>query len=932
MNLSFLKKYTVGIALIALTWLIFFSPILSGTSVYFLDDLKIIYYPIETLYANFQHHFQLPLWANEFGFGQPLLAWGQLGFFTPLHLLMRALFIPPLTLLQISVVAYFLIGSLGMFAFLIRRNIHQAAAALGAIVFAYCGFNIGHLNHVNFYTSTMLLPLLLIALDSLIQKTSFARATTLALVASAIAVSGQPQVILYVYIVAFIIGLAMYIHRPTVKSLSWTLYAGILAFFLSSFALLPLQEFLPQTERASGLPMQELFEFSYPPYDAITLIFPYFFGGHADYSGPKGFQELAAYVGIIPLMLAGFAISSYRSHKGERIAGIVLVAIGIILALGKYSGVYTYLVEHHFITSIGVVGRFVFFFDMGIVLLSCIGLHDLLSEKKIALQQTILSFVYACALPIIVIGVPFWVYISENAEAKDHFFSLFNTHVVTWWLIIAGILCTAFVVFLKPSFVPAQRLRIWILPSLVAMTLLHYGWNYNPRVPASQAHTPSPFIQDLATFKQETGLPARLYAAEHLPVTGNPGAQKTLSDFISPVFTVFQPLTISQNNLRCLIIPLQADSPKKTELTLMIRSGFDGTIWHQQTLSSEAVFKNTDQTICFSEIPRSEQEHLVLSLASSESTNMKVFVSPSKSDPSDVYFVRVQNPTPKQLERSRKDLSVLYSPEFPRTVDSESALMVRHIQALAGASSARWIGALSIRPYREFVDSFFANDSEAFDGDGVHALTRNKTLLDMSGITHFTQTLEYGQTNDPMLAAGYELVKEADTGESIIRLYKNPQAYPKAFIVPNGQFVAADDEIRTLLRSSEYNPLSLVYLSGSTPPVTELFSPLPLRASATITSYTDTRVDIETTSERAAYLVLTDSTSSQWQTFIDDAPALQLKANTIFKAAQIPAGKHIVSFRYISPAVQQSEILTILGLALVLIGYAYQPFRNRKKT
>ncbi|MDA1169080.1 MAG: hypothetical protein O3A36_01970 [bacterium] len=925
-----LKQYGVAISLIVLTWLIFFSPIISGQYAYFLDDLKIIYYPIETLYAQFQHNWQLPAWANEFGFGQPLLAWGQLGFFTPLHLIMRALYIPPLTLLQISVVAYFLIGSLGMFAFLLRRNIHQAAAALGAVVFAYCGFHIGHLNHVNFYTSTMLLPLLLLTIDALIKKQTIARATSLAIVASAIAVSGQPQVILYVYIIAFVIGLAMYVQQFSFKALAWTLYAGVIAFLLSSFALLPLQEFIPQTERAGGLPMEERFEFSYPPYATITLLFPYFFGDHAAYSGPKGFQELAAYVGVIPILLAGFALPYWRSHKAERIAGIILVAIGILLALGKYSGLYAYLVQKHYITTIGVVGRFVFFFDVGIVLLASIGLHDTLSRKNIRLSQRVLTFAYGYIIAAIMLVIPFWMYAQEVPEAIVRFHTLFNIRTYTFWLISLGILAPGIVLFARFSSVRFRPIQVWTLPALTAITLLAYGWNYNPRVPAHEAYTPSPFLQTLKTYHEKTGLPARLYAAKHLPVTGNPGAQRTLSDFISPFFTVFQPLDISKNNLHCLVIPIQADSAKKTEMTVMIQSGFTGTVWHKQIISSEDAFKETDQNICFPEIPGSERENLMVSFTSNETTNMKLFASPSKSNAQNVYFVRVKTPSSDQLARSKKPLSIEYAPEFPRTADIESALMVRHIQALAGSSSARWIGALSLKPYRQFVDSFFANDSEAFDGDGVHALTRNKTLVNMVGITHFSQLLEYGQTNDPMIDAGYALIQEADTGESHIRLYANPEAYPKAYIVPKGEFIAAADDIRFRLRDKSYDPRSLVYISGPRPPATTQISDEPLDASARIISYTSTRVDIETESNQDAFLVLTDSSNDQWQTFIDDEPALQLQANSIFKAAQIPSGNHVVSFRYISSAIEKSKILTSIGFLFMIIGYAYQPLRRRK--
>lgn len=932
MNLNFLQQYKVGLGLVLLTWLVFFSPIISGQYTYFLDDLKIIYYPIEALYAQAQHAWELPVWANEFGFGQPLIAWGQLGFFTPLHLIMRALYIPPLPLLQISVVSYFLLGSIGMFVFLIKRKFHEAAAALGAVLFAYCGFNIGHLNHVNFYTSTMVLPWLLLAIHACIEKTTPQRATTLALVATAIIVSGQPQVVLYVFIVAAIIALAMFIQRPGVRTVSWTIYAGILAFLLSSFALLPLQEFLPDTERSAGLPKTELFEFSYPPYETITLVLPYFFGDHANYFGPKGFQELAAYLGIIPLMLAGVALSCWRSHTWERIAGIVLALVGGILVLGKYSFLYTYLVENNYITSIGVVGRFVFFFDIGILILAVLGLHDLLTIKKVKIGQRMFHALFALLFPILLIAIPFGIYMSGEEKIQERFYLLFTFQSIFWWAIGLGIAATLFVIVARFSSLLFVRIRTWTLPLLSAMTLVVYGWGYNPVVPASSAYTPSPFIQDLQQYRDETGLPARLYAAEHLPVEGNPHVKVTLSDYISPHFTVIQPLIVHNEGLRCLVVPIQADSQEESKLTITIREGIDGAIHHTQEISSKEAYENTDQEICFEPLSKEKQNTLTMTLSSEEETNMKVFVTESENDASNVYFLRVKNPTPLQLTHSLKPLSIQYIPQFPSATDTESALLMRHIQALGGASSARWIGALSIRPYREFVDTFFANDSDAFDGDGVHALTRNKNLVDMTGITHFTQLLEYGQTNDPMLAKGYELVREADTGTSLIRLYKNPNAYPKAFVVPEAEFVAANDEIRFRLRDQSYDPKAIVYVSGPMPPKLLPTDPAtPLISSTKILSYTNTRVDIEVTSSKDAFLVLTDSTTPQWHTFIDDVPALQLSANSIFKAAQIPSGKHVVSFRYESKAIRTAQYLTLLGVILTIIGYAYHPLRNLAK-
>src|SRR3989344_3867285 len=151
MRNSIFKQHWLPLTLLLITWAIFFSRTLFLGQVYFLDDLKIIFYPLEHVYGEFQRAGELPEWSPLFGFGLPLLAWGQLGFFTPVHVVLRFFGLHPLLLLQASILTYFALGLLGMFWFLRRRALHPYAAALGAIVFVFSGFNIGHLNHVNFY-------------------------------------------------------------------------------------------------------------------------------------------------------------------------------------------------------------------------------------------------------------------------------------------------------------------------------------------------------------------------------------------------------------------------------------------------------------------------------------------------------------------------------------------------------------------------------------------------------------------------------------------------------------------------------------------------------------------------------------------------------------------------------------------------------------
>lgn len=752
-----------AVAILVATWLIFFSRTLFAGQVYFFDDLKIIFYPLEHVYGEFQRAWQLPIWSPLFGFGQPLLAWGQLGFFTPLHVLLRFLNLHPLWLLQASIVIHYGWGLAGMYLWLRQHKLTSAAAGMGAILFAFSGFHVGHLNHVNFFTATMWLPWLLLALDACLARPSWRRATLVTLAAAGGALGGQPQVVLYTLMVALMYGLIRWASlrhwRPMLASGLRLVVAGVLFGGLASFAILPLLEFLPLTERNDALFEGELFEFSYPPWHAITLVFPTAFGDQAAYWGAKNFQELAAFVGIIPLFLAGAALTNWREHRSLRGVAAWLVLISIFFALGRYSPLYTYLVKEKIITSLAVPGRFIFFFTVGMSWLAALGLHDLFSPPSAHRRRW--SYMAGVALPLVLL-TPFFFYVQSDIKT------------IEWLVVIGGILTMGVALLMRrPAMVVAAS----------ALTLIVYGWNYNPLVPAQAAFHPSPFAPALEEYQNASGLPARLYAVD-------------------------QPLLATNHKPR----------------------------------------------------PRAKQE----------------------------------NPA-----------------------DNSSALLVRHLQATVGASSARWIGALSIQPYRDFIEVFLANDREPYDGDGLHAMTRFRNMLNLAGVTHILESVPPGVMGD-LETQGYQLVETAASGDTSLRLFSNPDAFPKVFFVPRAIFMAAADEVRYHMQSPTFDPRQLAYVNAGSPPsLPELGQ--SLKATARLRRYEASRVDVATQADRPAVLVLTDTATPTWQVFIDDVPATALTADTLFRAALVPAGEHVVSWRYQSAAITQAKWLTSISLVITLL-------------
>lgn len=920
-----LNSDLVGLFFISLTWLLFFGRVISGKYVYFLDDLKILYYPLEVAYSAFQHAGQLPLWSPHFGFGQPLLAWGQLGFFTPLHLALRALYVSPINLLQISVAAYFALGVFGFYALLRQHRLSALAAALGAVVYIFSGFNIGHLNHVNFYVGTMVLPWLLVAVTAFLRQPTLPRAATMGLVAAIIALSSQPQITLYIFLIAAVYGItALFFSLPAsklrylVKATTFTVTGAILALLLSSLAILPLTEFLPETDRSADLPIEELLDFSYPPSHAITLIAPYFFGDHTSYWGAKGFQELAAFTGILPLLLSGLALTQWREWRHLRLTGIVLIVISLVMALGQYSPLYSYLVTSYILTNLNIPGRFVFFFTTGIAILSAVGLNDLLRSRLGSSHQVVAAIVPVLVLTAVL--APFAWRLSETTIAA-HVIELFTQADPALLLAALGLIMYYLVLYLLPR--TAHRGLIGVFLHLVAGgTLLVFGYNYTPIATRDSFNNSLPFVEPLAAYSQSMGLPARLYSHDIL-LDDLPYHKVVATQPLSPHYTVFQPITVTNPAQSCFIIPMQAATGAgaiQISLLPSLQSPPADTV----TIKAYKIVSRLEQRVCFSTVLPASPTEAVLRFSSQTDTTVRLAIYPTQG--LSAYLVRTPNPTAEIIAASQKPHRIDLIEDLSSYYDSEVLLLARHLQVVGNASSARWVGALALRPYRDFIEEFLANDEEKpFTSDGEHIITTNRSIVNMLGITHLAQRLP-PESQDRMAESGYRTVAETKAGLSIYRLYENPAAFPKAWLVQTAAFISSADETRHAIKDPAFKPENKVYLSGPKPPsATELATQPPHpndeAGLVRITSYQPTQVTLAVATPRDTWLVMSDTTTPQWHTFVDQRPAPYYVANSFMKAAFVPAGQHTVSFVYHSPATRQAAILTVVGLGLLLACY-----------
>jgi hypothetical protein len=153
-------------------------------------------------------------------------------------------------------------------------------------------------------------------------------------------------------------------------------------------------------------------------------------------------------------------------------------------------------------------------------------------------------------------------------------------------------------------------------------------------------------------------------------------------------------------------------------------------------------------------------------------------------------------------------------------------------------------------------------------------------------------------------------------------VYENQRALPRAFLVHAWQRADFGELIRD--GWPDVDPRRVVLLEHAPPgglplPGGERVGVRGLRAgdlpgTARIVRYKNTDVTVETDAPSAALLVLTDVWHPWWRVDVDGAAAEVLKADLLFRAVALPAGRHLVRFTFHPFAGALAEIARKLEL------------------
>lgn len=169
-------------------------------------------------------------------------------------------------------------------------------------------------------------------------------------------------------------------------------------------------------------------------------------------------------------------------------------------------------------------------------------------------------------------------------------------------------------------------------------------------------------------------------------------------------------------------------------------------------------------------------------------------------------------------------------------------------------------------------------------------------LADMLGL-RFVVTRGPLQAVDRASPPG-ALPEAARTSDGVI--YENPSALPRALLVHGARSVDVENALATGAWPPGFDPRQTVLLE-SPPGPRPCAAPeagRPARDEVRILRYGNARVEIEVSAVDCGFLVLNDAWHRWWAATVAGAPAPVLRANVIFRAVPVPAGRSVVVFEF----------------------------------
>ncbi len=520
-------------------------------------DLASFLYPVYSFAARNIQGGVIPLWnPYQFG-GMPFAADMQTGMFYPVNFL-AFLLVKPFSyeaMEGLAIVHYFL-AALFMYIYIRGLGISRIASFGAGVAFAFSGFAVAHLGHLNMLASVVWLPLILFFFHRALITHRITWAVAAGAAYGVSILPGHIQMTLYMGLFLVLYWLWSIVSGswvkghislrraawPKVVCLPVTLLA---AFGLAAIQLIPSAELTGLSIRAN-ITYAQATEYAVTPLGLITLVVPHFLGPNStDFWGIKGnLTEVYGYAGILVMLLALVALALASRPLVWRWFFALAAAGFLLLSIGQDTVLHGWL--YRFVPGFDKVrapGRFLFFFDFGVAMLAGLGLDALTRPLARRDRGSIRSVLWVASALVVVAAIGTLLFYQALLTSQDKDPAIFQriysaTSGMATTLIF---LALGMIVLLLHRYRTRWRTFVpWLAVAVIVVDLFSAGWTYNT---TDQNILDGFSHPQVVKFLKSNKEPFRIDSATNVYDVWQPGTN--LNNSIADVQGLFNPMTLA---------------------------------------------------------------------------------------------------------------------------------------------------------------------------------------------------------------------------------------------------------------------------------------------------------------------------------------------------------------------------------------------------
>jgi len=230
-----------------------------------------------------------------------------------------------------------------------------------------------------------------------------------------------------------------------------------------------------------------------------------------------------------------------------------------------------------------------------------------------------------------------------------------------------------------------------------------------------------------------------------------------------------------------------------------------------------------------------------------------------------------------------------------------------------GLPSIEGYDATYIKRYGDFVASFNNKKVEDFDRS-IISFSRNgintSKAINLLGVKYLIYKFSDGRNSWTFPFWEYPKQFVLIYKDQAFEVYKNNEAFPRAFLVNNYEVIPDQNKIIKTLFSQGFNMREKIILEKDPGVVKSKNNPAKLE----ITKYSPNEIIIKTEVKNDSLLFLSDSYYDGWKAYQDGKEIPIYRANYAFRAVSVNAGSHVIEFSY-------DPLSLKIGLLLAIIGF-----------